>query len=329
LAIHERVRIAQGTYKASGAISVTDGREIEASGVVIEQDGYNDEDSKFNVFQIVGDNVRISGLTIRGNLESPEWTNGQGAGIECSNGVQNVTFENMHFEYTRGFAIHTFTGYRVIVRNCYLDTCGNGLNINASYCEVVDNHLVDSEGIEAEAPYGYIARNHITSALCVGISAGGNTSPGAHVTGMVIEDNEIYGVSDCSGHAIVLADGLDGAIVRRNTVDGADGYGIVTALTTEGTFIWDTLIEDNIFRNVTTYGAILQYHTSITGTVLRGNLIQGNAMLYGIVVNEPGSTVEDNDCRGSGLNADLRFGSTAIGATNEGNLYNTLQDERG
>lgn len=272
--------------------------------------------------------VTIEGLTFAG-YHAGDWTNAQMAAIGIRGlHAQDITIRNCAFHDLVGFSVHNEAGgQRINVTHCTFNNCGNGINVNASDKFITDNTLVNSEGIEAVGNNTTIARNHITRALCVGISAGGSTSPGAHIIGMVIEDNEIYGVSECGGHAIVLADGLDGAIVRGNTIDGADGYGITNTLTAVGTFIWNTLIENNTIANVSTYGIILQFDANMTGSVVRGNRV-GDGSAYGLYVREPNAIIEGNDLRGNHATADLAYSVEAAGATNQNNLYNTLDDDR-
>lgn len=279
------------------------------------------------MFQVKGGNVSFYDINFIGQKENVEWTNGQGSFIECDFNVDYTLVENCTFTNGQGFSIHAFSGYKTIVKNCFFINCGNGLNVNTSFCELVSNYFNNSEGIETSSDNGYIAYNTIDNALCVGISLGGNTSLTSRITNILCEHNTINGVTECNSHGIILADGLLNTIVRNNKIDNVNGYGIVTTLTVDNTFLENSLIEYNEINNATTYGIILQYSNRINGSILRNNVVR-NITAFGFYIAEPNSIIENNDLLNSGVLYDLAYSENAIGATNINNLYNTFLDER-
>lgn len=156
---------------------------------------------------------------------------------------------------------------------------------------------------------------------------GGNASPSGQTPGMIAEFNIINQVTSCSEIGIILADGLRNAIVRNNEITGLCAYGIVTALTVDGTSIQNSLIENNIVLVQGVYGILLQYDSDIIGSIVRENLV-GLGVSFGIRIAEPNAIVEDNDCRDSGSLFDLSYTDTSDGATNMNNQYITFNDDR-
>lgn len=275
--------------------------------------------------------IEIDHLTFTGN-HAGGWTNAQMAAICYARGatVGSVLIHHCAFEHLVGFVLWALAyGSGLTFSNNTILRCGNGVNTGVDAASITDNAFTESEGIEALGNDLYVARNTFHDTFGA-LSIGGDVGTGMH-TGIVIEDNVVYGIGEGSV-AIISADGITDGVFRRNIVyDSPIGFSsqvsVGFASETHGV-LW----EDNEAHRCGIGYYLPDFGARLTGITIRRVLVRA-ATSFGMQVSTPNVTVEASDIRASAGNADVLLQATSAGCTfhtegDNANLYDTLMDQR-
>lgn len=323
LANYLTVTVTGGAYRITRPVIVPSDRRLTGSATLIQT-----TDTALLQIPDGSQNITIDGLAFAGD-HSGGWTNGQHAAIDILGlHCQAISVTGCKFRNLTGFSVHNADGgARINVTGCTFDTCGNGLNVNGSDCDLSGNTFIDSEGIEAIGTNTRIENNTFTRALYVAISAGGDTGGGLH-TGIVVQNNTINSVLTPEGSStaigINIADGCDGALIANNIIRGCV-TGVNMACQGRGTKIKNTRITRNDIE-ASYNGLLLALDSDITGTDIDANKVRGAVL--GVECYQAGVTIRNNDLLGAGSAYDIKIGAGAEATTLTNNTYTTIQDLR-
>lgn len=272
-------------------------------------------------------NVEIDHLSFLGQHISG-WTNAQHAMIRLGANVSNINIHHNHFQDLVGFVLSGLErGNGLNFHNNDVANCGNGINFDIDNATVTDNTITNSEGFEVLGDNLYMARNDVSGALVVAFSIGGDVN-GGHFSGAVIEDNYINGSNNVG---IMTADGIDSAVLQRNTVAGCN-VGILSQLSsgfemTAGNILWS----ENTVSGCTIGMYFPYYEDRLTGIVIDANVVRMCGS-YGLLNANPNTTILRNDFKsGSATDVLLQPSSATCVFAESGdnaNLYDSIVDAR-
>ncbi len=221
---------AEGRDDDLGLLTVPDGFRITGNGrgrtfINIINTTQGDGEGGVAVFRLAVDacNVRVNGIHWLGDNGDRDGTGfveafnneNECISVPWTGTSRDCDFSDNTFECLWGMSIHDRQGTaydsggnaRITARANTYRYCANGVNINASFCDL-DGDFEWSEGYECSGAFNQI-RGRFKHALGVACTVGGNQDPGASFPG-----NQIW-----------------------VTVDGGTGAGVTVTDSAHGTFV--------------------------------------------------------------------------------------------
>lgn len=304
------INITGGTYIISDTIIVPPRRTLtggtfkivgQPSGAVLESDP-----DYWNAFEFQpGHDVIIRDVTFVGENDpfDGQFVQNLCRVLDFPHGgtYRNIIVERCRFENLYGFPMAGSVACdSCLVANNYAESCGNGFNINAPNTIYLRNTLINAEGIETAGDNGLIADNTLIGGIG-GIGIGGQTTPGAYVTGQIVRNNTISN----TGTGIALKEMCRDSIIEDNIISNVN-YGIVVAPTWNGTWTEDCTIRRN------TIDTVIQSTPGVGGVGLlirldaRRTAVQDNTItnaISGVQLWSPSTqtTLQNNFLRGSSV----------------------------
>lgn len=280
-----------------------------------------------NVFQMETGttNVRFLGLHFRGQNDPfvKVWNNQNSCIYGYGTTSTNTSVEACVFTSLYGFAVHSESQTHVI--GCRAVNVANSLaNVNGDRIKIHDNYVEGGEFAECSGQAVSIVRNNCYNLWGVGISLGGNQSPGSSYPASEVCDNIIDGVS--LGIGITVTDGADAARIQNNTIRRCDYGGInVSALLNEPQRLLisgNTLESNCVSPGVNVVGIDISCgdgHMIFDNTCLDLG-VSGYNQKYALVLTSTDSTVVFGN-RLSGTLKDASYSASATNIYESGNVH--------
>lgn len=311
-----------GLQDDSDLVTVPAGWLVTGNGrgrSIISVENASDGDGEFgvNVFKI-NSRVTVEGLEIAGENDPFGFVfNNQGCAIRINNsGADDCTVRRCHFTNLFGFSVHdsNTNNERNNVIECSTYQCANGINVCSSYSIQAFNTLVESEGFETSGRGVILANNSLTDCYGVGLTIGGDQTPGIETPGCVVMGNTISGCT--SGVGLTVTDGSVGALITGNHIRECETGGIVVAGT--GTIRQCVFLGNVVDSNCKDPGANLTGFSIQDGA--GGHMVYANFFIdsnvsgfdqkYGLNISVPNCVIDANVLNGTSVDALLNNGAT-------------------